>query len=270
MKMERWAVGNLCITTDIKKTLILANKSFDNFWCPRWDLNPHTFRHTHLKRTCLPFHHPGTQTQFARYTDRRQRHRILQCFWDKNISSVFVWLFVFVPLCETGAPSRVRTYNQRLRRPLLFQLSYGCVLSLSECLRIIARRWENANFFRAFRVNGIKYRLLLTFLFHLLRNYIFELTIWSTGWKVCATIGRNINGRSIIIIVIPCPCLVLTDIPWWSIWTPMIKPKTGIMRRTIHQSGFCAIRRSKNVFTKGSQAIQAYEMWSLFAIIWRG
>ena len=26
-----------------------------------------------------------------------------------------------------GAPSRVRTYNQRFRRPLLFQLSYGCV-----------------------------------------------------------------------------------------------------------------------------------------------
>ena len=29
-------------------------------WCPRWDLNPHTLRHTHLKRTCLPFHHPGS------------------------------------------------------------------------------------------------------------------------------------------------------------------------------------------------------------------
>ncbi len=31
----------------------------DYFWCPRWDLNPHTRRHTHLKRTCLPFHHLG-------------------------------------------------------------------------------------------------------------------------------------------------------------------------------------------------------------------
>ena len=32
------------------------------WWCPRGDLNPHTFRHTHLKRTCLPFHHPGRIT----------------------------------------------------------------------------------------------------------------------------------------------------------------------------------------------------------------
>ena len=55
-------------------------------------MNPHTFRHTHLKRTCLPFHHPGGLS---------------------------------------GAPSRVRTYNQRFRRPLLFQLSYGCMLPTS-------------------------------------------------------------------------------------------------------------------------------------------
>lgn len=26
-------------------------------WCWRRDLNPHAFRHTPLKRTCLPFHH---------------------------------------------------------------------------------------------------------------------------------------------------------------------------------------------------------------------
>ncbi len=31
-------------------------------WCSRWDLNPHTRRHTHLKRTCLPFHHPSVST----------------------------------------------------------------------------------------------------------------------------------------------------------------------------------------------------------------
>ena len=29
------------------------------FWCSRWDLNPHALGHTHLKRTCLPFHHPS-------------------------------------------------------------------------------------------------------------------------------------------------------------------------------------------------------------------
>ncbi len=31
-----------------------------------------------------------------------------------------------------GAPSRVRTYNQRFRRPLLFQLSYGCMFPYLE------------------------------------------------------------------------------------------------------------------------------------------
>ncbi len=30
-----------------------------SLWCPREDLNLHAFRHTHLKRTCIPFHHPG-------------------------------------------------------------------------------------------------------------------------------------------------------------------------------------------------------------------
>ena len=33
---------------------ILCNKK-----CRRRDLNPHRFLHTHLKRTCLPFHHFG-------------------------------------------------------------------------------------------------------------------------------------------------------------------------------------------------------------------
>ena len=27
--------------------------------CSGRDLNPHAFRHTPLKRTCLPFHHPS-------------------------------------------------------------------------------------------------------------------------------------------------------------------------------------------------------------------
>lgn len=75
--------------------------TFIDLWCPGGDLNPHTRRHTHLKRTCLPFHHLGI-------------------------------------IC--GAPSRVRTYNQRFRRPLLFQLSYGCMFPYSECLRIIVKR----------------------------------------------------------------------------------------------------------------------------------
>lgn len=37
----------------------IGNQNFDSTWCSRGDLNPHTVRHTHLKRTCLPFHHPS-------------------------------------------------------------------------------------------------------------------------------------------------------------------------------------------------------------------
>ena len=46
---------------------VLSNQpNIENFlkssvWCPGEDLNLHTFRHTHLKRTCIPFHHPGVK-----------------------------------------------------------------------------------------------------------------------------------------------------------------------------------------------------------------
>src|ERR1700730_1181568 len=30
-------------------------------WCSGGDLNPHALRHTPLKRTCLPFHHPSVR-----------------------------------------------------------------------------------------------------------------------------------------------------------------------------------------------------------------
>jgi hypothetical protein len=30
-----------------------------SYKCSGGDLNPHAFRHTPLKRTCLPFHHPS-------------------------------------------------------------------------------------------------------------------------------------------------------------------------------------------------------------------
>ena len=32
-------------------------------WCSGGDLNPHAFRHTPLKRTCLPFHHPSKRNR---------------------------------------------------------------------------------------------------------------------------------------------------------------------------------------------------------------
>ena len=34
-------------------------------WCRRRDLNPHGFRHTPLKRACLPFHHFGDRIREA-------------------------------------------------------------------------------------------------------------------------------------------------------------------------------------------------------------
>src|SRR5438093_3625389 len=33
-------------------------------WCSGGDLNPHALRHTPLKRTCLPFHHPSASAKF--------------------------------------------------------------------------------------------------------------------------------------------------------------------------------------------------------------
>jgi hypothetical protein len=42
------------------RTIILpSDSSQTNKWCSGRDLNPHAFRHTPLKRTCLPFHHPS-------------------------------------------------------------------------------------------------------------------------------------------------------------------------------------------------------------------
>ena len=59
--VDRVATASSLITqcAQIKQKPTLSRELFDFLWCPRWDLNPHTFRHTHLKRTCLPFHHPG-------------------------------------------------------------------------------------------------------------------------------------------------------------------------------------------------------------------
>ncbi len=139
----------------------LSKGKFISSWCPRWDLNPHTRRHTHLKRTCLPFHHLGIyrltknvwyvylsrmSSRFAETRSRRYDSDIIayalrlrtstipppgqifdkqRTIWKKILRHDFHRNFVLY----TGAPSRVRTYNQRFRRPLLFQLSYGCRLS---------------------------------------------------------------------------------------------------------------------------------------------
>jgi hypothetical protein len=38
--------------------------------CSGGDLNPHAFRHTPLKRTCLPFHHPSDSEERNLYHGR--------------------------------------------------------------------------------------------------------------------------------------------------------------------------------------------------------
>lgn len=124
--------------TELKKLSFLRTRVLIFKWCPRRDLNPYTFRHTHLKRTCLPFHHLGKfsgSMSTSTCTPRRYIWNIttpLECrptLWRLVLGSM-------AP-CRShtfhhrahfyGAPSRVRTYNQRFRRPLLFQLSYGCM-----------------------------------------------------------------------------------------------------------------------------------------------
>ena len=44
--------------------------------CSGGDLNPHAFRHTPLKRTCLPFHHPSESgKESLPLRDRRAREK---------------------------------------------------------------------------------------------------------------------------------------------------------------------------------------------------
>ena len=76
-----------------------------------------------------------------------------------------------------GAPSRVRTYNQRFRRPLLFQLSYGCMFLIWISRRIIEKYVKKANFFYIFTV-------------FLLPNPYFSLY-----WRVCKqSMWRSVPG----------------------------------------------------------------------------
>src|ERR1700682_6751806 len=48
-------------------------KWFPKKSCSGRDLNPHAFRHTPLKRTCLPFHHPSPECSMQREMSRRRR-----------------------------------------------------------------------------------------------------------------------------------------------------------------------------------------------------
>ncbi len=42
-----------------KNPRLLKDGDLRFIWCPERGLNPHTLRHTRLRRTCLPFHHLG-------------------------------------------------------------------------------------------------------------------------------------------------------------------------------------------------------------------
>ena len=43
-------------------------------WCPRRDLNPHTFRQRFLRPSCLPFHHSGSGAP-VQYSGRARQRR---------------------------------------------------------------------------------------------------------------------------------------------------------------------------------------------------
>lgn len=59
---SNFLLDGLTVRYDLKKVFgILAQIKLNGVskkWCAKGDLNPHTFRHMHLKHTCLPFHHP--------------------------------------------------------------------------------------------------------------------------------------------------------------------------------------------------------------------
>jgi hypothetical protein len=48
----------------------LSTWTLSGLLCSGGDLNPHAFRHTPLKRTCLPFHHPSEQEERNLYHGR--------------------------------------------------------------------------------------------------------------------------------------------------------------------------------------------------------
>ena len=53
---------NICAFGDLGPIELEASRfTLEANWCSGGDLNPHAFRHTPLKRTCLPFHHPSVE-----------------------------------------------------------------------------------------------------------------------------------------------------------------------------------------------------------------
>src|SRR2546430_13599336 len=66
-------------------------------WCSGRDLNPHAFRHTPLKRTCLPFHHPSV--------------RIWECA-TKSSADHAPWQASFRRSCLTRTSARNRKRNR--------------------------------------------------------------------------------------------------------------------------------------------------------------
>ena len=50
-------VGSKIAQKSAKSLVFFGQRTF--LLCSGGDLNPHALRHTPLKRTCLPFHHPS-------------------------------------------------------------------------------------------------------------------------------------------------------------------------------------------------------------------
>ncbi len=66
----------LHLAATASKTVVSTNSTTWAFvfcsksWCSRWDLNPHTLRHTRLRRTCLPIPPP----ERSMFSDYRKKH----------------------------------------------------------------------------------------------------------------------------------------------------------------------------------------------------
>src|SRR6187549_665882 len=57
--------------------------------CSGGDLNPHALRHTPLKRTCLPFHHPSEEMSFLPLPEWRFHARQKFRLMEKNSVAFF-------------------------------------------------------------------------------------------------------------------------------------------------------------------------------------
>ena len=73
--------------------------------CSGGDLNPHALRHTPLKRTCLPFHHPSDSKERNLYHGRRVPQVFLRRT-EELLRVLGIALFDHPWMCDAGSRRR--------------------------------------------------------------------------------------------------------------------------------------------------------------------